>query len=72
MRLCSSFVQSAKNTSNRLTHRSANIQQLEESLKELENVTEKLDTYLKASEERNASAVERLQQSEASRNTVVT
>jgi hypothetical protein len=42
------------------------------SLKELENITEKLDNDLKASEERNASAVERLRQSEASGNTVIT
>ena len=45
--------------------RLTSIQQLEDSLKELENVTEKLDHDLKTSEERNTSAVEKLRQSEA-------
>lgn len=51
--------------------RIASIEQLEDLLKELENVTENLDSDLKASEARNASAVEKLRQS-ASKNTVVT
>jgi len=63
---CEKLVEQTK--ANRLK----SIQQLEHSLEELESVTEKFDHDLKASEERNASAVERLQQSESSRNTVVT
>ena len=42
-----------------------NVQQLEEDVERLETITEKLENDLKSSEERNASAVERLRQSEA-------
>ena len=40
-------------------------QQLEDDVERLETITEKLESDLKSSEERNASAVERLRQSEA-------
>jgi predicted transcriptional regulator len=47
-------------------------QQLEEDVERLELISEKYKTDLISSEERNTSAVERLRQSEASKNTVVT
>lgn len=47
-------------------------QQLEEDVERLELISEKYKTDLISTEERNASAVERLRQSEASKNTVVT
>jgi predicted DNA-binding protein len=47
-------------------------QQFEEELERLESITNRLNHDLKASEERNASAVEKLRQSETSKNTVVT
>jgi metal-responsive CopG/Arc/MetJ family transcriptional regulator len=49
----------------------ANTQQLENDVERLEKLTEKLENDLKASEERNASAVEKLRQSESSKNVVV-
>jgi len=52
--------------------RSASIQQLENSLEELESVTQKLDTNLKEAEERSRSLQEKLRESEASKNVVVT
>jgi chromosome segregation ATPase len=52
--------------------RSASIQQLENSLEELESVTQKLDANLKEAEERHRSLLETLQESEASKNVVVT
>jgi chromosome segregation ATPase len=52
--------------------RSASIQQLENSLEELESVTQKLDANLKESEERHRSLLEKLRESEASKNVVVT
>lgn len=50
----------------------ATTQQFEDELEKLEAITQKLSNDLKASEERNASAVEKLRQSETSKNTVVT
>lgn len=47
-------------------------QQFEDELEKLKTITQKLNNDLKASEERNASAVEKLRQSEASKNTIVT
>lgn len=49
-----------------------NTQQLEDDVERLEIITEKLENDFKASEERNASVLEKLRQSEASKNTVVT
>jgi hypothetical protein len=49
-----------------------NTQQFEDELEKLEAITQKLSNDLKASEDRNASAVEKLRQSETSKNTVVT
>jgi hypothetical protein len=46
--------------------------QLEEDVERLEAILEKYKHDLKASEERNASAVQKLRDSEASKNTVVT
>ncbi|MGA7470034.1 MAG: hypothetical protein WBW25_04310 [Halobacteriota archaeon] len=51
--------------------RSANIQQLENSLEELESVTQKLDANLKESGERNRALMEQLRESEAAHHTVV-
>jgi hypothetical protein len=47
-------------------------QLLEEDVERLELISEKYKTDLLSSEERNTSAIERLRQSEASKNTVVT
>lgn len=47
-------------------------QQLEEDVEQLETISKKYKNDLTLSEERNASAVEKLRQSEASKNTVVT
>jgi hypothetical protein len=47
-------------------------QLLEEDVERLELISEKYKTDLLSSDERNASAIERLRQSEASKNTVVT
>jgi hypothetical protein len=47
-------------------------QQLEDDVEQLETISQKYKNDLKSSEERNASAVEKLRQSEASKNTVVT
>jgi metal-responsive CopG/Arc/MetJ family transcriptional regulator len=47
------------------------IQQLENDVERLEKLTENLENDLKASEERNASAVEKLRQSESSKNVIV-
>jgi chromosome segregation ATPase len=52
--------------------RSASIQQLENSLEELESVTQKLDANLKESGERIRSLMEQLRESEASKNVVAT
>ena len=52
--------------------RAANIQQLENSLEELQSVSQKLDANLKESEERNRSLIEKLRESEASKNVVAT
>ena len=49
----------------------ANTQQLENDVERLERLTEKLENDLKSSEERNASAVEKLLQSESSKTVVV-
>jgi chromosome segregation ATPase len=51
---------------------SASMQQIARSHEELETVTQKLDTNLKKAEGHNRSLMEELQQSEASKNTVVT
>jgi chromosome segregation ATPase len=51
--------------------RSASIQQLENSLEELESVTQKLDANLKESGERNRALMEQLRESEAAHQTVV-
>jgi chromosome segregation ATPase len=51
---------------------SASMQQFASSHEELETVTQKLDTNLKKSEEHNRSLMKELQQSQASKNTVVT
>jgi hypothetical protein len=50
----------------------ATAKQLEDDVERLEVISEKYKNDLKSSEERNASAVEKLRQSEASKNTVVT
>jgi len=52
--------------------RSSSIQQLENSLEELESVTQKLDANLKESGERIRSLMEQLRESEASKNVVAT
>jgi vacuolar-type H+-ATPase subunit I/STV1 len=49
----------------------ASIQQFENELEQLETVTKNLDQDLKASEQRNASAVEKFRQLEVSKNTIV-
>jgi vacuolar-type H+-ATPase subunit I/STV1 len=49
----------------------ASVQQFENELEQLETVTKNLDYDLKASEQRNASAVEKFRQLEASKNTIV-
>jgi metal-responsive CopG/Arc/MetJ family transcriptional regulator len=54
------------------TDNATSVQQFESELEQLETITKKLSNDLKASEERNASAVDKLRQSEASKNTVVT
>lgn len=48
------------------------VQQFENELEQLETVTKNLDHNLKASEERNAAAVEKFRQLESSKNAVVT
>jgi len=53
------------------TDRSASIQQLENSLEELESVTQKLDANLKESGERYRALMEQLRESEASHQTGV-
>jgi hypothetical protein len=50
----------------------ATIKQLEDDVERLEAISEEYKNDLKSSERRNASAVEKLRQSEASKNTVVT
>jgi len=50
----------------------ASTQQLEDDVERLEKIVEKFEHDFKASEERTASAVERLRQSEASKQTVET
>jgi hypothetical protein len=50
----------------------ASVQQFENELEQLETVTRNLDRDLKASEQRNAAAVEKYHQLESSKNTVVT
>jgi len=50
----------------------ATIKQLEDDVERLEAISEEYKNDLKSSEGRNASAVEKLRQSEASKNTVVT
>jgi phosphatidylinositol kinase/protein kinase (PI-3 family) len=47
-------------------------QQLEEDVEQLESISQKYKSDLKLCEERNASAVEKLRDSEASKNTIVT
>jgi len=51
---------------------SASLQQFARSHEELETVTQKLDNSLKKSEEHNRALMKELQQSEASKNTIVT
>jgi len=54
-----------------IADRSASIQQLENSLEELESVSQQLDANLKESEERNRSLMEKSRDLEASHQTVV-
>jgi hypothetical protein len=52
--------------------KAAATQQLEEDVEQLESISQKYKSDLKLCEERNASAVDKLRDSEASKNTVVT